>query len=112
MTPLPASPAAGAARPAVEVRTVDGALLPRINAAEAQILLRRGWAELIGTGGRRHLRLTAAAPLVQLRAQGPRGDATRPVRAGGALLPDGARSRYKPGQYLGDPLRHREHLPL
>lgn len=104
MSPLLASPAAGAARPAVEVRAVDGMLLPRINAAEADVLLRRGWAEWIGTGSRRYLRLTEGAPLVELSPQGTRGDGTRPVRAGG-----GAGSPYKPGQFVGDPLRNREH---
>lgn len=102
--------AASPARPQIEVRDLDGQLLPRISVADAEMLQTRGWATWTGKGRRRHLRLTAVAPLVQL----PRGsrDATRPVRAAGQTRPDGTASGYDPGQCVGDPRTHREHLPL
>lgn len=58
--------AAGAARPAVQVRDQDGALLPQISAADASVLCSRGWAHWSGQGARRHLTLTDAAPLHRL----------------------------------------------
>jgi hypothetical protein len=54
------------ARPTVEVRDNGGALLPRVTAADAELLHARGWAHWAGKGERRHLTLTADAPLRRL----------------------------------------------
>lgn len=56
----------GSARPTVEVRDRDGALLPRISCADADLLHARGWAHWAGTGAHRHLTLTPDAPLRRL----------------------------------------------
>jgi hypothetical protein len=58
--------AAEAARPSVEVRDHDGALLPRISKASADMLHARGWAHWSGKGARRHLTLSEDAPLRRL----------------------------------------------
>ncbi|MBZ5586923.1 MAG: hypothetical protein LAQ30_33000 [Acidobacteriia bacterium] len=58
--------AAEAARPTVEVRDGEGALLPRISAGHADLLYARGWARWSGKGARRHLTLTDDAPLRRL----------------------------------------------
>ena len=78
--------------------------MPRVSPADAETLCRRGWAEWLGTGTRRHLRLTPAAPL---RVTAPLySDGTRPVRA------DGTCKYYGAGQLMGEKISHREHVPL
>jgi hypothetical protein len=82
--------------------------LPRVSEAHADLLVRRGWAEIIGNGTRRHLRLTDLAPTL---ATAPGcGDGTRAVRASGRSRPDGTPSVYKPQQFIGNPHVHREHI--
>ena len=54
----------------------DDKPMPRVSKADAEILCQRGWAEWRGKGSRRHLRLTAAAPLRQFSPL--RGDGTGP----------------------------------
>lgn len=94
MTDRPLSNAAEAARPGVEVRLPDGSILPRVSEAEAGMLHARGWAFWAGTGGRRHLVLTDAAPLRRLPSGARAG--TRRDRA------DASCRRYAPGQPFGD----------
>ncbi len=77
MTVTSRSNAAGAARPTVQVRAIDGELLPCVSAGDADLLHARGWAHWAGTGARRHLTLTADAPLRRLapgRSGGTRRD--------------------------------------
>jgi hypothetical protein len=76
--------------------------LPRISEADATLLVTRGWAQWIGKGTRRHLRLTAAAPVAAM----PRGRmGTRRDRA------DQTCNVYTAGQAFGG--RHLlEHIPL
>lgn len=87
--------AAEAARPTVEVRDCDGALLPRISAEQAEVLYARGWARWSGKGARRHLTLTDDAPLRRLppgsRAGTKRDRADQTCRV------------YKHGQAFGGP---------
>lgn len=85
--------AADAARPTVEVRDCDGALLPRISVAHADMLHARGWATWRGTGARRHLILTETAPLRRLPPGSHAG--TRRDRA------DQTCRVYQPGQAFG-----------
>lgn len=87
--------AAGAARPTVEVRDHDGALLPRISEAHADLLCARGWAHWSGKGARRHLTLTDDAPLRRLPAGSQAG--TKRDRA------DQTCNVYKHGQAFGGP---------
>lgn len=98
-----ATNAGAPARPTVEVR-LDGELIRRIASGAADTLVSRGWAEWIGTGRRRHLRLTDSAPLSALPGWSG-NDNTRPVRGDG-------RHVYGDGQLLGDPRSHREHVPI
>lgn len=89
-------------RRGVEVRDRDGGLLPRIAEADADLLIRRAWAEWIGIGTRRHLRLTDGAPIRQL----PRGrTGVRRARA------DQTCRTYADGQAFGD-RRTVEHIPI
>lgn len=77
--------------------------MPRVSPADAGSLCARGWAEWIGTGTRRHLRLTAAAPV---RNFAPLyRDGTRPVRA------DQTCRLYAQGQLMGNSRTLREHAP-
>jgi hypothetical protein len=85
--------------PAVEVRSIDGALLRIVPPPEAQTLFQRGVAEWIGRGRKRYLRLTVDAPW-----RGGRGN-TRPVRG------DSSCRVYAPGQNMGAPHLLREHNP-
>ena len=79
----------------------DNAPMPRVSVADAGMLCARGWAEWIGTGTRRHLRLTAAAPI---RNYSPLyRDGTRPVRA------DHTCRVYGRGQLMGNSHTLREH---
>lgn len=88
------------ARPAVEVRA-DGVLLRRVAPGAAKELVARGWAEWVGRGRRRYVRLTGSAPLSSL-ASGLVGDGTHPLRA------DQTCKIYDPGQLMGDPSKLRE----
>ena len=89
-------------RPALVVcLDADNAPMPRVNLADAGTLCARGWAEWIGTGTRRHLRLTAVAPLRKLSPL--YRDGTRPVRA------DHTCRVYGPGQLMGNIHTLREH---
>jgi hypothetical protein len=97
------APADGSARPAVEVRDQQGALLPRVTEADAGTLHRLGWAEWIGTGGRRHLRLTDSAPLAARSSR--RSPGTRPVRG------DKHCHIHGEGQLMGNPNYLREFIP-
>jgi hypothetical protein len=90
------------ARPTVEVRA-DGQLIRRVSPGAAEALVSRGWAEWIGTGRRRYIRLTESAPLSSLPGWSGR-DGTRPMRGDGSYI-------YADGQLLGDPRSHREHTP-
>lgn len=81
----------------------DNRPMPRVSLADAETLCRRGWAEWLGTGTRRHLRLTAAAPLRNIAPL--YGDGTRPVRG------DGTGKYYGAGQLMGNPDFLREHSP-
>lgn len=96
--------AAGAARPTVEVRA-DGQLLRRIAPGAAETLVARGWGEWIGTGRRRYIRLTAAAPLSALPGWHGK-DGTRPVRG------DQTCRIYGQGQLMGTPQVLREFIPI
>ena len=71
----------------------DGALLPRISAADADLLHARGWARWSGQGARRHLVLADTAPLRRLPAGSRAG--TRRDRA------DYTCKDYDPGQPFG-----------
>lgn len=94
------------ARPTVEVRS-GGQLIRRVAVGAAESLVSRGWAEWIGTGRRRYIQLTSAAPLSNLpNRHGWHGsDNTRPMRADG-------RQVCAAGQVLGEPRSHREHIPI
>lgn len=87
--------AAEAAPPTVEVRDDDGLLLPRVSAANADLLYARGWARWSGKGARRHLTLSADAPL-RLVPPGSRSG-TRRDRA------DQTCNSYVSGQPFGGP---------
>lgn len=87
--------AAEAARLTVEVRDHDGALLPRISEAHAEMLHARGWAHWSGKGARRHLTLTDDAPLRRLPPGSHAG--TKRDRA------DQTCKVYKHGQAFGGP---------
>jgi hypothetical protein len=90
------------ARPAIEVR-VEGALFRRVASGAAYQLVARGWAEWRGSGGRRYIVLTAAAPLSAFPSwRGSTG--TRVMRA------DGMGQRAI-GQVLGERRSHLEHVP-
>ena len=78
--------------------------MPRVSLADAGTLCARGWAEWIGTGTRRHLRLTAEAPLRMLSPLCRVG--TRPV------LADHTCKVYQDGQRMGASQSHREFFPL
>jgi|ERR1017187_9525357 hypothetical protein len=82
----------------------DNAPMPRVSLADAGTLCTRGWAEWVGTGTRRHLRLTAAAPVRALSPLCRVG--TRPVRG------DRSCSVYGDGQLMGASKSHREFFPL
>jgi hypothetical protein len=83
---------------------MDGALLKRVAVGAAEMLVARGWAEWIGSGRRRYIRLTDSAPLSALH--GVRGhDGTAAVRA------DQTCKVYGDGQLMGAPKSHREFLP-
>jgi hypothetical protein len=41
----------------------DNSPIPRVSMAEANFMCARGWAEWVGKGTRRHLRLTGTVPL-------------------------------------------------
>lgn len=102
MIKLRRSPADESARLTVEVRDPDGALMPRISQADAETLHRRAWAEWIGSGSRRYLRLMEAAPLARIATR--RTPGTRRDRA------DGTCRVYAPGQAFGGPSLV-EHIP-
>lgn len=94
--------AAFSATPTGEVRRIivvdeDNGPLPRISLADANALWARGWAEWIGKKTRRHLRLTAAAPL--RRTPPGSGTATRRDRA------DQTCGVYAAGQPFGSRVR-------
>jgi len=97
------SDAAGSARPAIEVRDQQDALLPRVSEADAGLLHRLGWAEWIGKGNRRHLRLTDAAPLAARSSR--RSPGTQPIRGDRHCKIRG------PGQLMGNPDYLREFIP-
>lgn len=94
------SNADSSAQPATEVRA-DGKLIRRVSEGAAETLVARGWAEWIGTGRRRYVQLTAAAPLSALPSW-PGRDGTRPVRA------DHTCRFYADDQLMGDPALFRE----
>lgn len=96
----PPSIAGDPARPTVEVR-LDGALMRRVAIGSAEQLISRGWAQWAGSGSRRYVALTAAAPVSALPGWKGR-DGTKPVTA------DQTCRRYEPGQLMGDPRRYRE----
>jgi hypothetical protein len=101
--PRPRTNAGTPAPPVVEVRTQDGQLLRRVALGAADTLVARGWSEWVGTGRRRYLRLTDAAPVSALH--GWRGcDGTRPIRA------DGTCRVYSAGQRMGHARSVREHI--
>lgn len=79
----------------------DNAPMPRVSLADAGTLCGRGWAEWIGTGTRRHLRLTAAAPVRNYSSL--YRDGTRPVRG------DHTCRVYGLGQLMGNSHTLREH---
>jgi hypothetical protein len=94
-----ATPADVSALPTIEVR-FGGQLLKRVAAGAAEQLIGRGWAQPIGTGRRRYLRLTESAPLSVLHSwRGCDGLYTRPLT--------GTR-----GQVLGDPAKLREFISM
>jgi hypothetical protein len=99
--PLP-SPGTIAGSPAprpVELRTDGGVLVQIIPASSAEILVSRGWADWIGSGRRRHLRMTDAAPLTEFHGRGRPG--VRAVRADGTCIV------YTCGQKMGSLVEHR-----
>jgi hypothetical protein len=103
------SPADRSAPPAAGVRLVEvrfgDELLKRVAPAAADQLVSRGWGEWIGSGRRRYVRLTQAAPVSALH--GVRGhDGTA------ALAADHTCKVYRDGQLMGAPRSHREFLPL
>jgi hypothetical protein len=89
----PASPADRSAQPTVEVRH-DGLLIKRIAPGAAEELVGREWAQWIGTGRRRYIRLSDTAPLSCLHGWTGGNHTTRAARAGGSL-------RRAAGQRLG-----------
>lgn len=88
------------ARPAIEVRR-DGQLISRVSDGDAAQLISRGWGEWRGPGSRRHVALTAAAPIASYKSWGGK-DGTRPLRG------DASCRIYKAGQVMGDPKTVRE----
>jgi hypothetical protein len=97
------------APPAVEVCPVDvrfdGQLLKRLSQGAADQLVCRGWAEWPGAGRRRHLGLTASAPLSSMQHGWGSHDGTRPMRADGT-------GRRAAGQAFGQRASHLEHVPV
>jgi hypothetical protein len=81
----------------------DNNPMPRVSLGDAELLCRRAWAHWRGTGSRRHIQLTAAAPVCNAAPLRP--DGTRPVRA------DGTCKHCGPGQLLGNRRLLREHCP-
>jgi len=105
----PMSNAEGSAPPSrelslVEVRAEKGRLIKRVAEGGAQELVSRGWAEWIGTGGRRYVSLTAAAPMSERHGWRGGSHTTRAIRADG-------RGDLARGQLLGDPNSHQEFIP-
>jgi len=98
--------AATAARQMVEVRNCAGELLARTTPSDADDLCQRGWAQWIGRGRRRYLRLLANPPPLVSRRDWRGPNPTQPVRA------DQTCRVYAPGQVMGDPTCAREHRPL
>ena len=86
----------------IDVRA-DGALIKRVSQGAADELVLRGWGEWRDTGRRRHLELTASAPLSSLHGWGSR-DGTRPMRADGT-------GRRATGQTFGARRSHLAHIP-
>lgn len=101
MTTGLATNAATAARPEIEVRQ-GRVLFKRISPSSADVMVRRGWAYWVGTGSRRWLALTEAAPLSWLPTS---RDGTRPIRA------DQSCKHHAPGQVIGHPRANREFIP-
>ena len=89
----------------VEVRLNTGELIRRVAHGAADQLVLRGWAEWIGTGRRRYVRLTASAPLSSLYGWGGK-DGTRDMRADQTCKIRGK------GQLMGEPKSHREFIPV
>jgi hypothetical protein len=83
------SNAAPAAAQALEV-FLDNRLFKRVSEQSAKFMVARGWAEWRGTGNRRHLELTDAAPLSTLQGrsgvQRTRADYSCRVHAEGQRL--------------------------
>jgi hypothetical protein len=92
----------------IEIRLEDGKLIKRVAPAAAKQLVSRGWAEWRATGERRHLCLTADAPLSSLNHGWGGRDGTRPMRSSGTMRSDGTGLRNA-GQLLGARRSHREH---
>jgi hypothetical protein len=106
---LPTSQDAAYGKPLPAVRLIklvhDGAVIRRVPIGAADQLIARGWAEWCGHGSRRHLTLTAEAPLSSIRSSFV-GDGTRAVRG------DGTTRTYGAGQLMGDSRSHREFRPV
>ncbi len=84
----------------VEVRHED-LLIKRVTVEGAEELVCRGWAEWIGRGSRRYVRMTPAAPLSALHGFRPSVH-TKPVVA------DGSCRDHAAGQVIGHPRTNRE----
>jgi len=101
----PWSNAGTPAPPARQVSLVDvrtgGLLLKQVSRGAAGQLVARGWGEWRGAGRRRHIELTAEAPVSSLHGWGGK-DGTRPMRADGTGL-------RATGQVLGEQRSHLEH---
>lgn len=102
MRVIGSSNADDSARPGVEVRDRESRLIKRVTDDNAAELIRRGWADWIGRGRRRYVRLTPRAPLSSFPS---RRDNTQPMRA------DKSCQIYLPGQLMGSPRHLREHRP-
>jgi hypothetical protein len=94
------APMTGEVRP-IDVRDKDHSLLRLVSPDDAESIVEMGYGEWIGTGNRRHVRITTDLPL---RGAGRlRGDGTR------AACADGLGS-MRSGQRLGNHLATREHV--
>jgi hypothetical protein len=100
---VPSTIAANVARPSVEVRH-NGDLIKRVTSEEAEMLVLRAWGGWTGSGRRRYINLTAAAPFSTIRSRnvGMGKPNTKPVMA------DGSCRTYARGQAIGDPRISRE----
>lgn len=100
MSTAQASNAHGCAKPPIPV-WFDGEMIKRVSVGDAEQLVSLCWAEWIGRGRRRYIRLTESAPVSSL-GWSLVGNGTRPIRA------DHTCSQHGDGQLMGDRQKLRE----